>query len=122
MTWTPRDSNRDWQSVASSADGTKLVAAVTGGQIYTSTDSGANWTPLESNRNWRSVASSADGTKLVALERAGPIYTLATGSQVQTATGTNGGIAGDRYEAIELQYLGGGVFNVLSAAGAFNVQ
>ena len=35
-TWTPRDSNRNWFSVASSADGTRLVAVVDGGQIYTS--------------------------------------------------------------------------------------
>lgn len=32
-----------WISVASSADGTKLVAA--GDVIYVSTDSGASWTP-----------------------------------------------------------------------------
>src|SRR5260370_42513143 len=38
-TWTPRDSNREWVSVASSADGSKLVAVVQGGQIYTSTPS-----------------------------------------------------------------------------------
>ena len=63
----PRESNRYWRSVASSADGTRLVAVATGGQIYTSTDSGTNWTARESNRYWWSVASSADGTKLVAV-------------------------------------------------------
>ncbi len=36
-TWTPRESNRNWAAVASSADGSKLVAVViNGGQIYTS--------------------------------------------------------------------------------------
>jgi hypothetical protein len=35
---------------------------------------------------------------------------------IQT-TGTAGRITGDRYEALELQYMGGGVFNVLSASG-----
>ena len=35
-TWTPRDSDRQWYSAASPADGTKLVAAIYGGQIYTS--------------------------------------------------------------------------------------
>jgi hypothetical protein len=35
-TWTPRESARDWRSVAASADGVKLVAGVGGGQIYTS--------------------------------------------------------------------------------------
>ena len=34
----------NWSAIASSADGTKLVAAVNGGYIYTSTNSGATWT------------------------------------------------------------------------------
>ena len=54
--WTPQtngipnNGNQAWRSVASSADGTKLVAAVYNGQIYTSTDSGMNWTARDSNR------------------------------------------------------------------------
>ncbi len=78
-TWTPRDSNRNWYSVASSSDGTKLVAGIVGGiiggQIYTSTNSGTTWTARDSNRNWYSVASSSDGTKLVAGVDGGQIYT-----------------------------------------------
>jgi hypothetical protein len=56
-----------WTSIASSADGTKLVATTDGNSIYISTDSGATWaaTPTLQGR-WSSVASSADGTKLVA--------------------------------------------------------
>ncbi len=67
--WTERDpasGTADWRSVASSSDGTKLVACASGDRLYTSTDSGVTWTARESNRNWRSVASSSDGTKLVA--------------------------------------------------------
>ena len=74
-TWTARASNRAWRSIASSADGTKLVAVVYGGQIYTSTDSGVTWTARESRRDWYGVASSADGTKLVAVVYPGQIYT-----------------------------------------------
>ncbi len=37
VTWTARDSNRNWDSVASSSDGGRLVAGVYGGQLYTST-------------------------------------------------------------------------------------
>ena len=70
-----RDSSRNWNSVASSADGTKLGAVVNGGQIYTSTDSGTTWIPRDSSRNWYSVASSADGSKLVAVVNNGQIYT-----------------------------------------------
>jgi hypothetical protein len=64
--WTARDSIRVWSAVASSADGTKLVATVKGGLVYTSTNSGVTWASQDSGRNWSSVASSADGTKLVA--------------------------------------------------------
>jgi hypothetical protein len=66
LNWVARDSSRAWSAVASSADGTKLVATVKGGQIYTSADSGVTWTARDSSRNWSSLASSADGTKLVA--------------------------------------------------------
>ncbi len=73
--WAEHENNRGWQSVASSADGSKLVAAVHAGQIFLSTDSGVSWVPRESNRGWKSVASSADGSKLVAVEYGGMIYT-----------------------------------------------
>jgi len=64
--WVPHESNRTWSAVASSADGTKLVATVDSGQIYTSTDSGTSWTPRGPVDDWKAVASSADGTRLVA--------------------------------------------------------
>lgn len=75
VTWTARDSARDWRGVASSSDGTKLVATVLAGQLYTSTDSGVTWTARESVRAWREVASSSDGVKLVATVAAGQTYT-----------------------------------------------
>lgn len=75
--WTPRDTIRQWSSVASSADGVKLFAADYNGQLYTSTDSGQIWFSRESSRAWRSVASSADGSKLVATVEGGQIYTSA---------------------------------------------
>jgi hypothetical protein len=76
--WTLQTSaptNANWRSVASSADGTKLVAVASGwsvnaGGIYTSGNSGITWTPqtnAPTNAAWSSVASSADGTKLVAV-------------------------------------------------------
>ena len=63
--------NGGWVSVASSADGSKLVAVVSAGQIYTSTDSGVTWTPRDSNRGWHAVASSWDGVNLVAVASGG---------------------------------------------------
>ncbi|MBI1766731.1 MAG: hypothetical protein HYR56_35440, partial [Acidobacteria bacterium] len=76
LNWTPRENNRNWYSVASSADGSKLVAVEQGDKIYTSTDSGVSWTPRNSGGIfWQSVASSADGNKLVAVEVNFKIYT-----------------------------------------------
>ena len=67
--------SRAWQAIASSADGTSLVAVVDGGFIYRSGDSGASWSAQEQARNWQGIASSSDGTKLVAVVDAGQIYT-----------------------------------------------
>ena len=63
--------NGNWQSLASSADGTTLAAAVGGlngsGPIYISTNSGVTWTATSTpSKHWTSVAASADGTTLVA--------------------------------------------------------
>ena len=55
-----------WNALASSADGSLLVAAVDGGSLYTSTDAGLNWVARDSNRNWEAVASSSSGANLVA--------------------------------------------------------
>ena len=87
--FSPRETNRGWWSVASSADGTKLVAVVKLGMIYTSADSGLTWTPRESNRDWEQVASSADGNKLVAIVSNGQIYTSTDSGLTWTARESN---------------------------------
>lgn len=69
LNWTAGGSpNTSWISVASSADGTKLIAAALY-QIYTSTNFGSTWTattlptlPWQS----KSIACSADGRQLIA--------------------------------------------------------
>jgi hypothetical protein len=73
VTWTRRGTTSVWMGLASSADGSKLVAAsngvpggVTGEYLYTSADRGVTWTQRGPKQPWTSVASSADGTKLVA--------------------------------------------------------
>ena len=62
-----------WESLASSADGRKLVvvsqlqAPVSGGSIFTSSDGGATWISNNApNLRWYGVASSADGNTLLA--------------------------------------------------------
>jgi DNA-binding beta-propeller fold protein YncE len=78
--------NRQWYSVASSADGSVLVAvarapSVAGsGPILISTNSGATWaiaTGAPTNGFWETVACSADGSKMIAAggEPFFPIYT-----------------------------------------------
>lgn len=86
--WTQTGPDVGWMSVASSADGSKLVAAGAGAftdpdgisgysddYLYMSTDSGVTWNQTAVQDGWRSVASSADGTKLVAAVYFGYIYT-----------------------------------------------
>ena len=77
LTSTALDITRSWGSVATSSDGTKLVAGVlNGGNIYTSADSGATWTPRYSfSDSWTAMASSSDGTKLVAAGYPEKLYT-----------------------------------------------
>jgi hypothetical protein len=75
FTWQTNDSSRNWKSVASSADGAKLVAAVAGGQLYTSTDYGTTWTARSGGASWTGVASSGNGSKLAATINGGQLYT-----------------------------------------------
>jgi hypothetical protein len=85
VNWMAHESDRPWTAIASSADGTKLVAVVDQGPIFTSSAAGLSWIARNSAglRRWSAVASSADGTKLVAAVQAnngggssgGPIYT-----------------------------------------------
>jgi len=69
-TWTSLTSSgsRTWMGIASSDDGTKLLASVFGGYLYTSTNSGESWTErvTDQTRTWQGVASSSDGTILYA--------------------------------------------------------
>ena len=65
-TWNKTGTQQFWLSVASSANGTNLVAG-SDNYLYTSSDSGATWTQRGAERHWQSVASSADGTRLFAV-------------------------------------------------------
>jgi uncharacterized repeat protein (TIGR02543 family) len=71
VTWSviADTSGKNWFSIASNIDGTKVAAVDRGGHIWTSTDSGSTWTQrsVGAVRNWESIASSSDGSKLVAV-------------------------------------------------------
>jgi hypothetical protein len=83
----------EWTSIASSADGAKLVAADSGygdGLIYISTDAGATWAATGQPGYWNSVASSADGTVRSAVSYPGGIYVLRQAPALSlTRSGTN---------------------------------
>ena len=105
-----------WTAVASSADGSRLVAVASSGAVYISTDSGVTWVqhfglPAAS---WTGVACSADGSKLMLVANGNRIY---TSSQGGTTTGTTGYLSGARLTAIELEYVGNGIFIPLSHEG-----
>jgi photosystem II stability/assembly factor-like uncharacterized protein len=94
VTWTQSSAPTNfWYSVASSADGKKLVA-VSGssrggdGLVYSSSDSGVTWMQTTAPRgDWASVASSGDGAKLVAAETdVGPIYVSGDSGATWTQT------------------------------------
>src|SRR5437773_525693 len=71
-------------SIASSADGSKLVA-VAGLRTASSTNFGATWLSLATpNKAWYSVASSADGTRLAAVAYGAGAYAAANGTYIST--------------------------------------
>jgi ribosomal protein L24E len=84
---TPRMSTeaRSWQAIASCADGMRLVAAASGGQLWVSSDGGVTWTARESARSWRAVASSSDGMRLVASVDNGQLWVSIDGGVTWTA-------------------------------------
>jgi DNA-binding beta-propeller fold protein YncE len=82
LSWASNNlANQYWRSVASSADGQTLAAAVGGrqsGPIYVSTNAGVSWTLTSAPvTNWQCVTISADGAKLAAIVRveARPVFT-----------------------------------------------
>ncbi|MFN3660701.1 MAG: WD40/YVTN/BNR-like repeat-containing protein, partial [Brevinematales bacterium] len=102
-------SPNSWTSIASSADGTRLLACIgwpNKGYIYTSSDGGENWQERKQAgvRFWEKVASSSDGMKLVALsyeegDDGGYIYTSSDGG----STWTKRTEAGERWwEAVDI--------------------
>jgi len=90
-----------WESIASSADGARLVAVAAGftspptdATIYVSTNSGGSWfrALASSNIMWQTVACSADGSRMVAAASGiigafgGPICSSADGGMTWALT------------------------------------
>ena len=108
--------------LAVSSDCTRLVAGVTGGLFYASANLGATWTSITTtNQFWSGAWMSADGSKFAATVNHngsinGGIYYSSVSTQPNTIS-TNSTIGGSQGSAVELQYIGNGLFMPVSSAG-----
>ena len=74
ISWTHAVTSENFEGLASSSDGLKLVAVMGYSGLFTSTNGGLTWTrtsaPLSAFQcalhHWQAIASSSDGSKLVA--------------------------------------------------------
>ncbi|MFM2294474.1 MAG: hypothetical protein RLZZ350_887 [Verrucomicrobiota bacterium] len=75
--WFPLSFSNYWSFIAASPDGSKM-AAIGGGLVYISANSGTNWANVTvPTSTLKSLALSADGSRLVAGGNLGVIYTSA---------------------------------------------
>jgi len=118
-TWTDSASGSQlyWQ-LAVSGNGALIVGAALGDHLYSSADFGATWEVdnFANGANWNGVASSYDGTSVAAVDSGAYVN---TGTPQTTTTPTTGYLVGEGYSSIELQYVGGGLFNIIYSDGAF---
>jgi len=94
--------DKDWSSVASSTDGSRLIAGAYGrsGSLYISADGGSSWSetrPADPHKSWIDVASSADGTRLIAGEQGGRLYISSNGGSSWSETRPAGDVDNSWY-------------------------
>jgi hypothetical protein len=124
QSWAPTasPSSSQWETVASSADGTILAATIFNGTIYYSTNSGSSWLPSGApSKKWEALSMSADGTKIVAAANNDTIYALTNLGGTWTPTGASidtwQSLAGSADESRLVASSGSGTF-VSSNSGA----
>lgn len=87
--WSRRNTPNRWYSVASSADGSHLIATFfassKAGALVISTDSGATWTQRGPTGAWSQVAMSADGMTLAANAPESGVYVSTDGGATWTS-------------------------------------
>ncbi|HEX6997437.1 MAG TPA: YCF48-related protein [Gammaproteobacteria bacterium] len=121
LTWTAGlTDDIEWTTAAMSRDGRTLVAAGFSSAIMISTDYGASWRPGDSVvGTWSDIVCTSDCSKIAAV-RAGGYVTTSPRTKVFTTTpGTDGFLQGSQWDAIDLQYVGGGLFIVKGAIGSY---
>jgi len=116
-TWTQTSAPlTNWTSIASSADGRRLVASADGGfgnagPIYISTNSGATWEQTSAPvTNYSSVACSADGTKLAAVGYSGVFTSADSGANWTAISGASGRRIACSADGTKLLVAGGGLY------------
>jgi hypothetical protein len=124
QTWTQTSAPiRAWTSVASSADGIKLIAVAGSTPIYTSTNSGGTWASNSTpSLAWNSVASSADGTKLITVVSSDhPAVLVSTNSGISwltnSVTGMPGATVTTSMDGSKLFLLTDGAFYISTNSG-----
>lgn len=72
----PNQKTRDWYCIASSSDGTKLIAGYNNGTLFASSDSGSTWKNCYTAgvQNWESVAMSGDGSVIYAASSGSGVF------------------------------------------------
>jgi photosystem II stability/assembly factor-like uncharacterized protein len=122
VNWVPGSVSGDWSGVACSADGARMIAVVNGGGVYVSQDTGLTWqfkNNLPSAATFNGAASSSDGSTLAAVAAAQGIF---VSSKTSTTVGAAGRLVGSRLSAVELQYVGNGVFIPVSYVGTIRAK
>jgi len=121
--WLPGTVGLNWAGVACSADGARMIAVANGGGVYVSLDTGVNW-QLRANLPtsgpvYTGAASSSDGSTMVAVANASGIF---VSSEATTTVGVTGSLTGARLSAVELEYVGNGVFMPVTSLGTIRAQ
>ncbi|TFZ04331.1 WD40/YVTN/BNR-like repeat-containing protein [Ramlibacter rhizophilus] len=89
VSWPAFTPGIEWESVAISDDGNRILVSALGMPLQLSVDGGATWSPVAQAGSWRGVAMSGDGQRLVAVDQGGSIHTSTDGGLTWTSrTGT----------------------------------
>ncbi len=113
---------RVWRGIASSTDGSKIVAAANGSDFAVSTNRGQSWAPPDSGGSasqWYPLASSADGVRVIAGNSAvaGRLYrSIDSGKNWTMISG--GGAPSGRFNAITMSPNGQIIYATNSGAGS----
>ena len=110
--------------LAVSSDCTRIVAGVSNGLLYATSNLGTSWTTIAStSRAWSGLWMSPDGSKFAATAAGTSGVTgiffcnVSALPNTSTTTGSAGTLGGSLGSAVELQFIGGGLFKPVSSTG-----